>query len=65
MMSYENDECKLLIDEALHDYLHDDTYPRWHNETYKTMDYVERCLKETVDVLSEYKGVDINENQSN
>lgn len=24
-MSYENDECKLLIDEALHDYLHDDT----------------------------------------
>src|SRR5699024_2464891 len=25
MMSYESDECKLLIDEAIHDYLHDDT----------------------------------------
>ena len=24
-MSYESDECKLLIDEAIHDYLHDDT----------------------------------------
>ena len=24
-MSYERDECKLLIDEAIHDYLHDDT----------------------------------------
>ena len=24
-MSYEIDECKLLIDEAIHDYLHDDT----------------------------------------
>lgn len=24
-MSYENDECKLLIDEAIHEYLHDDT----------------------------------------
>ena len=24
-MSYECDECKLLIDEAIHDYLHDDT----------------------------------------
>ena len=24
-MSYKSDECKLLIDEAIHDYLHDDT----------------------------------------
>ena len=24
-MSYESDECKLLIDESIHDYLHDDT----------------------------------------
>ena len=24
-MGYESDECKLLIDEAIHDYLHDDT----------------------------------------
>lgn len=42
-------------------YLHDDTYLHGYGATYKTMAYVEQCLKMTVDALSEYKGADINE----
>lgn len=38
-------------------YIHDDNYPFWPGETYKTMAYVEQCLKSAVDALSEYKTV--------
>ena len=34
-------------------YLRNDAYPHWPGETYKTMKYVERCLKNTLDALVE------------
>lgn len=34
-------------------HLHNDNYPYWHGETYKTMAYVERCLKNAIDGLVE------------
>lgn len=34
-------------------HLHNDAYPHWPGETYKTMKYVERCLKNAIDGLVE------------
>ena len=41
-------------------HIHDDTYHCFYGATYKTMKYVERCLKRTVDELLIYKGADLN-----
>lgn len=59
-ITYENDDVYGFdcthVGDISPAHLRNDAYPHWHGETYKTMAYVERCLKRTIDELV-YEGV--------